>query len=60
MALYFSYGSNMNQKNIDRFCDRIQQPRIDLPSKNPRRGVLRGYKLDFNYHSKLMGGARAT
>ena len=56
MALYFSYGSNMNQDNMDRFCDRIKRPRIDLESRNPRRGKLKDYKLDFNYHSNRMGG----
>ena len=56
MALYFSYGSNMNQGNMDRFCDRINRPRIDLQSRNPRRGKLKDYKLDFNYHSSRMGG----
>ena len=56
MALYLSYGSNMNQDNMDRFCDRIGRPRIELGSKNPHRGILHGYRLDFNYHSRLMGG----
>jgi hypothetical protein len=56
MTLYFSYGSNMNQDNMDRFCDSKQRPRIDLRLRNPRNGILPGYKLDFNYRSRLMGG----
>ena len=56
MTRYFSYGSNMNQNNMNRFCDRHQRPLINLQSRNPRRGRLHGYKLDFNYHSKIMGG----
>jgi hypothetical protein len=46
----------MNQDNMDRFCDRIDRPRIPLHTRNPRRGKLKDYKLDFNYHSSRMGG----
>jgi cation transport regulator ChaC len=56
MALYLSYGSNMNQDNMNRFCDSINRRHIDLDSRNPRRGSLEGYKLDFNYYSSNMGG----
>jgi hypothetical protein len=56
VTLYFSYGSNMNQENMNRFCDLKRRPRIDLQLRNPRKGTLYEYKLDFNYHSTLMGG----
>ena len=60
MVAYFSYGSNMNQANMDRFCDRIGKGRIDLRTRMPRIGIVKGYKLDFNYHSTLMGGGAAN
>lgn len=56
MVYYFSYGSNLHQSDLDRFCDKVGRPRIELRSKNPRRAMLKGYKLDFNYYSDLMGG----
>jgi hypothetical protein len=60
MVAYFSYGSNMNQANMDRFCDKIGRSRIDLKTRLPRVGILEGYRLDFNYHSTLMGGGAAN
>ena len=48
MTRYFSYGSNMNQDNMDKFCDKRGRPRIDISTRNPRPAILRDYRLEFN------------
>jgi len=48
---YFSYGSNMNQKNMNKFCDKVNRPYIDLSSKNPKPARLEGYRLVFDVYS---------
>ncbi len=60
MVMYFSYGSNMSQDELNRFCRKHNKPLIDLSSKTPRKGILKGYKLDFNYHSVELGGGAAN
>jgi len=52
---YFSYGSNMCQDNMDRFCNHVKRPRIDLLTKNPRRGKLKDHLYNFDFYSKNMG-----
>ena len=56
MIHYFSYGSNLHQAHLNRFCHKEERPTIELRAKNPRRAILKDYKLDFNYYSNLMGG----
>jgi cation transport regulator ChaC len=60
MPYYFSYGSNMNQENMDRFCKKIGRPLIPLKDRAPRRATLKGFRLDFNYYSTLMKGGAAN
>lgn len=50
----------MNQDELNRFCKKHNKPLIDLSSKTPRKGILKGYKLDFNYHSVELGGGAAN
>jgi hypothetical protein len=58
MVLYFAYGSNMNQQDLDNYCKRKGRPLIDLKSKSPRVCILEDYRLIFNYYSlSRMGGA---
>lgn len=57
---YFAYGSNMNQQDLDKYCINRQRPRIDLITKNPRTGILKKYRLDFNYYSSTRGGGAAN
>jgi len=60
MVLYFAYGSNMNQKDLDDHCRREGRPLIDLKSKSPKVCFLRDFKLDFNYYSHSREGGAAN
>ena len=60
MTEYFSYGSNLDQESLDIFCQKVKRPLIPLRQKNPKHAVLKGYRLDFNYYSPLMGGGAAN
>lgn len=60
MVLYFSYGSNMNQDDLNRFCKQVNRPIIDINTKSPKIGILKDHKLDFNYHSTELGGGAAN
>ena len=60
MIQYFSYGSNLHQAHLNRFCEKEGRPTIELRNKNPRRAILKDYKLDFNYYSNLMDGGAAN
>lgn len=60
MTAYFSYGSNMSQENMDRFCKRIGRPLIDIKTRNPRPAILKGYKLDFDVYAPSIGGGAAN
>jgi hypothetical protein len=58
MTRYFSYGSNMCQANMDRFCDKRGRPRIDISTRNPRPAILEDYRLAFNvWAPSVRGGA---
>ena len=48
MTSYFSYGSNMCQPNMDRFCQKRNRPGIDISTRNPRPAILKDYRLAFN------------
>ena len=55
---YFSYGSNMCQDNMDRFCQNRSRPRIDIATRNPRPAILKDYRLVFNvWAPSIRGGA---
>jgi hypothetical protein len=60
MIQYFSYGSNLHQAHLNRFCEKEGRPTIELRDKTPRRAILKDYKLDFNYYSNLMDGGAAN
>ena len=60
MVLYFAYGSNMNQEDLDDYCRRNGKPFIHLASKSPKLCVLRDFKLDFNYYSHSREGGAAN
>jgi len=60
MALYFAYGSNMNQKDLNEYCMKYHRPLIDLASKSPKVCILRDFRLDFNYYSQSGGGGAAN
>jgi len=60
MVLYFAYGSNMNQKDLDDHCRKKGKPFIHLASKSPKVYVLRSFKLDFNYYSYSREGGAAN
>lgn len=46
---YFAYGSNMDKKDLDMWCEDHHRPRINYVSITPAK--LSGYKLVFNYQS---------
>ena len=54
--LYFSYGSNMNQENMDNFCKKVNRPFIDMRDRYYQKGILKGYKIDFNFNDARLGG----
>lgn len=49
MKIYFAYGSNMNQGDLDKWCEKKGYPKIRFQSG--QRAVLNGYKLDFTHYS---------
>jgi len=60
MVLYFAYGSNMDQEDLNEYCRKKGRPLIDLKSKFPKVCVLRDFRLDFNYYSPSRGGGTAN
>jgi len=50
-TLYFAYGSNLNQEDLDAWCKLKNCSRIDLETKKPIRAILNGYELAFDYCS---------
>jgi hypothetical protein len=55
---YFSYGSNMCQENMDKFCNDKKRPRIDISTRNPRPAILKNHRLAFNvWAPSIQGGA---
>ncbi len=57
---YFAYGSNMNQEDLDRYCQKNGNNKIPLNERNPRKAVLKDYELVFNYYSSTRGGGAAN
>ena len=55
---YFTYGSNMDQNDLNNWCDKKGYPRIII--SNPKVAELKNYKLDFNYYSSGRGGGAAN
>ena len=45
---YFAYGSNLNQADLDRWCDNRPVPRLNLNQKTWQRATLEGCKLVFD------------
>lgn len=60
MVLYFAYGSNMNQKDLDDYCKRKLRPLINLKFKKSRICTLKDYRLEFNYYSRSRRGGVAN
>lgn len=55
MKSYFAYGSNMNQADLDEWCEEKGYSKIKFQSW--QRAVLHGFKLDFTHcSSKRKGG----
>ncbi|MCP4630304.1 MAG: gamma-glutamylcyclotransferase [bacterium] len=55
---YFSYGSNMCQENMDKFCNDRKRPCIDISTRNPRPAILKNHRLAFNvWAPSIQGGA---
>lgn len=50
MPLYFAYGSNLDVEQMKRRCP---ESKVLVP------GCLRGYRLDFTWHSSGWGGGVA-
>lgn len=57
MENYFAYGSNMNQVDLDKWCEEKGYPKIRFQSW--QRAVLDGYKLDFTHYSGRRKGGTA-
>lgn len=53
MTLYFAYGSNLNQEDLNLWCIRHKRPKIDLAAKKPHKVMLDGFELVFDYFSKI-------
>lgn len=49
---YFAYGSNLNQQDLDRWCDRHGRPFLNLRAKPWRRAALKDFGLAFNCYSR--------
>lgn len=56
MKLYFAYGSNMNQDDLRKWCERKG---LQIILENPRVVKLAGYKLRFTHYSKCREGGVA-
>ena len=57
MKRYFAYGSNMNQGDLDTWCEENDYSKIRFQSW--QRAVLNGYKLDFTHCSGRRKGGTA-
>ncbi len=51
MHQYFAYGSNMDTKDLNAWCEKKNYPKITQKSIIPAKLV--GYRLAFNYYSSL-------
>jgi len=60
MVLYFAYGSNMNQEDLNDYCRKKGRPLIHLASRSPKVCLLRDFRLDFNYYSPSRRGGTAN
>lgn len=49
---YFAYGSNLNQDDLDKWCDKHGEPRLNLKSKAWHRATLHDFALSFNCYSR--------
>ena len=58
MVFYFTYGSNMHQEDLNRWCDKKLVFRIQV--ENPKVAELKGYRLDFNYFSSSRSSGAAN
>ena len=58
MVLYLAYGSNMDQKDLDKWCNEWGYEKIKLLSG--KKAVLKGFRLAFNYRSKNRKGGVAN
>jgi hypothetical protein len=58
MVYYFAYGSNMDKKDLDKWCERKGFPTINFSSLKPAK--LEGYRLEFNYLSSSRNGGAAN
>lgn len=47
---YFTYGSNMNKDDLDRWCKKKGHPQITLASS--AKATLLNYKLSFTHYSR--------
>lgn len=56
MIQYFAYGSNMNSKDLQEWCNKKD---LKIILKNPRVAKLIDYKLDFTHYSATRGGGVA-
>jgi cation transport regulator ChaC len=58
--LYFAYGSNLNQSDIDRHCREKSRNLINLASMQPKPCIVYDYELVFNYYSTGRKGGAAN
>ena len=56
--LYFAYGSNMSNSDLDQWCKSKGYKEIDIESK--LKAILYGYELSFNYYSTGRKGGAAN
>lgn len=49
---YFAYGSNLNQKDLDNWCDAKRLPRLNLREKKWARASLNDFTLVFDCFSR--------
>lgn len=54
---YFAYGSNLNQKDLVKWCKKNKQPEPKL--SDPRTFCLEGYKIEFTRYSEGRKGGVA-
>lgn len=57
MESYFAYGSNLNQADLDQWCEKKGYSKIRFQSW--QRAVLYGFKLDFTHYSSRRKGGTA-
>jgi len=58
MVLYFAYGSNMGQDDLNKRCDINRWNRIDI--SQGEKALLREFELKFNYFSPFRNGGVAN